>query len=108
MNIVVADSLVRGALSPERQFHGIQSNLGAWEIARLMGRGRSYGEGPLPGLLRAAAEAPDTGVILLREEGADAGSATSGGGMLAEWVEPLGEVLSGACRVLPGESPGGS
>ena len=99
MNIVIADSLVRGALSPERQFHGIQSNLGAGEIARLMGRGRSYGEGPLPGLLRAAAEASDTGVILLREAGAQEGSDTSGEEMLAEWVEPLEEVLPVAAVV---------
>ena len=99
MNIVIADSLVRGALSPERQFHGIQSNLGAGEIARLMGRGRRYGEGPLPGLLRAAAEASDTGVILLREAGAQEGSDTSGEEMLAEWVEPLEEVLPVAAVV---------
>jgi ADP-ribose pyrophosphatase len=99
MNIVIADSLVRGALSPERQFHGIPSNLGAGEIARLMGRGRRYGEGPLPKLLRAAVDATGAGVILLREDPVAGGEESAGEGMLAEWVEPLEDLLAGAAVV---------
>jgi ADP-ribose pyrophosphatase len=99
MNIVIADSLVRGALSPERQFHGIPSNLGGGEIARLMGRGRGYGEGPLPKLLRAAVHTAGTGVILLREDPAAAGGEASGEDMLSEWVEPLEPVVGGAAEV---------
>ena len=99
MNIVVADGLVRAALSPERQFHGLPSNLGAVEIARLMGRGRGYGEGPLPNLLRAAVRNAGTGVILLREVSpAGAGESTSEE-MLSEWVEPLEPLLDGAAEV---------
>ena len=80
MNIVIADSVVRETLSPERQFHGIPSNLGAREIARLMGRGRAYGDGPLPSLIRAAADSGGrTGLVLLREVATEGGGGSSEG-----------------------------
>lgn len=96
MNIVIADSLVRETLSPERQFHGIPSNLGAREIARLMGRGRAYGEGPLPSLVRAAAEPGGrTGLVLLREV-ASADAASSSQDPLSDWVDPVRSVVDRA------------
>jgi hypothetical protein len=55
MKIVIGEGLVRATLSPEKQFLGIPANLGAREIGRLMGRGKLYGDGPLPALIRAAA-----------------------------------------------------
>jgi hypothetical protein len=96
MNIVVADSLVRSTLSPEKQFNGLPSNLGAREIARLMGRGRAYGDGPLPRLIRASAESgASTRLILLREEAESAGAHSESAGTLSEWVEPLEELAEG-------------
>ena len=72
MRIVIGEGLTRANLSPERQFQGIQANLGAREIARLMGRGRQYGSGPLPMFLHSCAERAggDDGaphLVLLRE-----------------------------------------
>jgi hypothetical protein len=93
MKIVIADSLVRSTLSPERQFHGIPSNVGSREVARLMGRGRAYGGGPIPRLLRAVVEsAEDTGLVLLREEGPDPESVGGPTETLSEWVEPVSSV----------------
>jgi ADP-ribose pyrophosphatase len=114
LNIVIADSLVRETLSPERQFHGIPANLGAREIARLMGRGRAYGEGPLPSLIRAAAESGGrTGLVLLREVApTDEATGTSNGvsgarGVLAEWVDPVRSVAAEASALdcAPGRIP---
>ncbi len=113
MNIVIADSVVRGTLSPERQFHGIPSNLGAREIARLMGRGRAYGEGPLPSIIRAAAASGGrTGLVLLREvapqDEAGASNGVSGAReALAEWVDPVRSVAAAASALdcAPGRIP---
>jgi ADP-ribose pyrophosphatase len=93
MRIVIADNLVRSTLSPERQFSGIPSNVGAREVARLMGRGREYGDGPIPRLLRGiASDSGGTGLILLREEAPGGPDGDGPGDTLAEWVEPVAPV----------------
>ena len=68
--IIIGDGLTNEALSPENQFQGSPENVGLREIARLLGRGKTFGEGPLPTFLRFAssahAEGKPVGVILLR------------------------------------------
>jgi hypothetical protein len=109
MKIVIGEGLVRATLSPEKQFLGIPANLGAREIGRLMGRGKLYGDGPLPALIRAAAsEETEPRLILLREEAGsnETDSADSRGmDVMSEWVEPIEAVANQAAVVacLPGQ-----
>ncbi len=104
MHIVIGDGLTRANLSPERQFQGLPSNLGAMEIGRLMGRGRKYGEGPLPTLLRSAAGSANGGprLILLREAldaRAHESSTSAGAEAMSAWVEPVGELADQAAVI---------
>ena len=104
MQIVIGDGLTRGILSPEKQFQGIQSNLGIREIGRLMGAGRAFGEGPIPTFLQQVVESGSEGprLIFLKDEPAvDGGSEASRALDLAmsEWVEPL-EGLAAGARVV--------
>ena len=103
MNIVIGDGLVRAVLSPEKRFQGIPANLGAQEIGRLMGRGRRYGEGPLPALLRAAATSEvGPGLILLREvveSSPEERDLREGGDAMADWVEAV-EPLAGDLPIV--------
>jgi hypothetical protein len=59
--IIIGDGLTSDVLSPEHQFQGSRSNIGPREVARLMGRGKSFGEGPLPTFIAQAAEARSGG-----------------------------------------------
>ena len=54
--IIIADGLTKDFLSVEQPFAGARQNVGRAEIDRLMGRGKAYGNGPLPAFLRAATE----------------------------------------------------
>ena len=97
MRIVIGEGLTRANLSPERQFQGIQANLGAREIARLMGRGRQYGSGPLPMFLHSCAERAggdngDPRLVLLRERQyrrSGEVQADAGADLMSAWVEPI-------------------
>jgi hypothetical protein len=103
MRIVIGDGLTRAHLSPERQFQGLPANLGATEIGRLMGRGRAYGHGPLPALLRNAMDADKSGsgVILLREapDSGEGASTSEGAEVMSAWVDPVEEVVQHATVV---------
>jgi hypothetical protein len=94
--------LTNAVLSPDHQFQGSQSNVGQREIARLMGRGKSFGQGPLPTFLKHAVELQARGgpvsVVLLAEKDAD--------GALG-LVPPIDEVASDASIIVtpPSEIP---
>jgi len=97
MQIVIGDGLTRGILSPEKQFLGIQMNLGAREIGRLMGAGRAFGKGPLPSFLHSVADAGHEGpkLVLLQDLAAAIGEEEEPPeleAVMAEWVEPLEEI----------------
>ena len=94
MQIVIADGLTRGMLSPEKQFLGIRRNLGGREIARLMGSGRAFGKGPIPSFIRLLTEAGPEGprLILIQEVAAEDGEGGENSeleGVMREWVEPI-------------------
>ena len=59
--IVIADGLTRNVLSPDHPYRASHENVGDREIERLVGRGKSYGEGPLPAFLRAVSMADSRG-----------------------------------------------
>lgn len=71
--IIIGDGLTNDVLSPAHQFEASKENVGQREIARLLGKGKSFGDGPLPSFLRHALEARTRGesvhlVLLQRAE----------------------------------------
>jgi hypothetical protein len=63
--IIIGDGLGRDVLSPELPFRESRQSVGRAEIERLLGRGKAFGEGPLPTFLREAVAARDRGVELV-------------------------------------------
>ena len=59
--IIIGDGLTNDVLNPEHRFQGSRSSVGQREIARLMGRGKTFGEGPLPTFAKRALEAQENG-----------------------------------------------
>ncbi len=95
MRIVIGDGLTRECLSPEMQYNGHPSNVGAREIERLLGRGKTFGQGPLVRLIASAVEAgsgSNVGVVFL-------GTPTDGAEDI-EWVDPL-QKLAANVTVVP-------
>ena len=93
--VIVGDGLTKDILSLEHPYQTSKSNVGRREIERLMGRGKAFGDGPLPSFLREAIEARSRGaavqlVLLKDEEGAGA----------SELVDPLSELAESAV-VIP-------
>ena len=95
--IVIADGLTKEFLSREQPFAASPTNVGRAEIDRLLGRGKAYGQGPLPTCLRALAEESQSGsgprLIELR-----------GAGPVLEILEPVlarAKVLANASDVIP-------
>ena len=70
--IIIGDGLTKDFLSAEQPFADERRNVGKAEIDRLLGRGKAYGNGPLPSFLRAAAENvrqdAESQLILLRSD----------------------------------------
>ena len=93
--IIVGDGLTKDILSLEHPYQISKSNVGRREIERLMGKGKAFGDGPLPSFLREAIEARSHGaavqLVLLKEE-------EGGGG--SELVEPLSKLAESAV-VIP-------
>ena len=79
--IVLGDGLEEEVISPQMRYFDSRTHVGEREVERLFGRGRGYGQGPLPTFLEAALERRESGarvgVILLAhvDERADAGAA---------------------------------
>ncbi len=94
--IIIGTGLVNEVLSPQQRYLESASSAGLHEINRLMGRGRKYGEGPLPTLLEAARDAASKGaaIDLLLLAGDLDGEAM---------VEPL-EAVAQAATVIPAPS----
>lgn len=104
--IIIGDGLTREVLSPELPYRDSKRNVGQAESARLLGRGRSFGEGPLPLFLRRAVETGSRGegggvILLATPPDSTAGEETStestGPGV---FVDPLQD-LSRQARVVP-------
>lgn len=98
--IVIADGLTKNVLSPDHPYRASHENVGDREIERLVGRGKSYGEGPLPAFLRAVSMADSRGkgpglVLLSPQDGED------------PFIEPVEALVSVAETVpaAPGAVP---
>jgi len=91
--IVIGDGLTNEVMSPEHQYQSSHVNVGLREIARLLGKGKAYGEGPLPTFLRTAcefrAEGGKVGVVVLGAEASE-----SPAGEFGDLVEPVGRLRS--------------
>jgi ADP-ribose pyrophosphatase len=101
-SIIIGDGLTENFLNSEAQFIATQSNIGQNEIQRLIGRGRDYGQGPLPTFLKQACLArqagADIGLLFLRnvsdfEESEETSAAAS---KAPAFTEPLKEVAAEA------------
>ncbi len=70
--IIIGDGLTNDVLSQEHQFQDSRSNVGPREVARLMGRGKSFGDGPLPTFIARATEARSGGapvsLVIIKSE----------------------------------------
>ncbi len=100
--IIIGDGLTNDVLSPQHQFQASRENVGQREIARLLGKGKAFGEGPLPAFLRAAVQARSQGaapeLLFLQPAGeaADAPSGAATSGDPAGFVEPIAQIASEA------------
>jgi ADP-ribose pyrophosphatase len=59
--IIIGVGLTNEVLSPQHQYQTAAGNVGQREIALLLGKGKSFGAGPLPTFLRSAAAARASG-----------------------------------------------
>jgi ADP-ribose pyrophosphatase len=92
--IIIGVGLSNDTLSPEARYSTSRRSVGPGEIERLLGRGKSFGEGPLARFLRAAAStAGDATRLLLLTHGADATSEEREGPLaLVDPIRACGEV----------------
>lgn len=97
--IIIADGITNEFLSPEVQFRQRMVNVGAHEVARLMGAGTHFGSGPLPTFLNHAVTdggaGAKTGLLVFRDLDEEASAHGFGVGS-ADFVEPLHECLHSA------------
>jgi len=59
--VIICSNLTNAFVSPDLPFISGKTSMGRREIDRLMGLGRKYGKGPLPGFLNTALEATKKG-----------------------------------------------
>jgi thiamine kinase-like enzyme len=94
-SIVIADGLTKNVLSPDHPHRAAHENVGDREIERLFGKGKRYGEGPLPTFLRAVAEGVSArvcGLVLLAPlDSHESDRAASAGASFVETIADLSE-----------------
>ncbi len=101
--IIIGDGLSRAVLDPDQPFRDLPRNVGPAEIDRLMGRGRMYGDGPLPAFLRAAVDAADAGapirLLLFGESVKTSGEEEHLPATASSFAEPLEEIARRCMRI---------
>ena len=105
--IIIGEGLTNDVLSPQYQFQASRENVGQREIERLLGQGKTFGEGPLPAFLRAAAQARNNGAaleLLFLQPADDAEDASSGAAMGDRRIGPP-VVLVNTCICGIGAAP---
>ena len=106
-SIIVGDGLSRDILSPDHPHRNSRANIGSREIERLMGKGKAYGDGPLPTFLRLALDAraagAPVGLVLLHDSTTDGDGEQPGPDFEAPgFAEPLEQVARDAFLVSAG------
>jgi len=102
--IIIGDGLTNEILSPQHQYQTARANIGQREIALLLGKGKTFGYGPLPTFLRSAAAARTAGepinLLFLRpaSDTTERDGAAMGPGP-EDFVDPIAEVAGGALVV---------
>ena len=100
--IIIGAGLTNDVLSSQHQFQASRENVGLREIARLLGKAKTFGEGPLPAFLWAAVEARSKGAaleLLFLQPAGDAAEAPSGAATSGDptgFVEPIAQIASEA------------
>ena len=95
--IIIGDGLTNKFLSPQHQFSSFKENLGQREIARLLGRGKVFGRGPLVTFLEHAtthSSCQDVSVFLLShaESNHHAGDGVAQISTADEFVDPISTI----------------
>ncbi len=111
--IIVCDGLTRDVLSPELHYQSNNVNVGRREIARLVGSGRQYGQGPLPRFLELAAEQvrlkdASTHLLFLVDVNAAKTSDTEAGCNIKQvLIDPFDKIAADAALVtcVPAQMP---
>ena len=103
--IIIGDGLTNAVLGRQHQFQGVKGNVGQREIERLLGKGRAFGEGPLPTFLhQATRDAAEVAVLLLQTAdvaGAESETSSHESDPLS-FVEPI-RALADAATVVRAE-----
>jgi ADP-ribose pyrophosphatase len=100
--IVIGDGLTNAVLGRQHQFQGVKGNVGQREIERLLGKGRAFGEGPLPTFLHQATRDAGEVAVLLLQDAEAAGSeieTSSHESDPSSFVEPI-RVMADAATVV--------
>jgi len=102
--IIVGDGLTNEILSPQHQYQSAPGNVGQREVSLLLGRGKSFGDGPLPTFLRCAAAARADGesvdILLVRPApGASEMEKDAAGPGPHDFVEPIAKIAGEALVV---------
>jgi ADP-ribose pyrophosphatase len=102
--IIIGDGLTNEILSPQHQYQTAKGNVGQREIALLLGKGKTFGDGPLPTFLRSAAAAHADGesvdLLFLRPtSGASEQDEAATGPGPNDFVDPIAEIASNALVV---------
>ncbi|MHC4066835.1 MAG: phosphotransferase, partial [Planctomycetota bacterium] len=105
--IIIGDGLTNEMLSPQHQYQTSKGNVGQREIALLLGKGKTFGDGPLPTFLRsavAARAASETVDLLFLKPTSDSfeGEETAKGSGPGDFVEPVAEIAGDALVVDSG------
>ena len=95
--IIIGDGLTNEILSPQHQYQTAKANIGQREIALLLGKGKTFGNGPLPTFLRSAASARAAGesvdmVFLRPAPGASEHDEAATGPGPYDFVDPIAEI----------------
>ena len=94
--IIIGDGLTNKFLSPQHQFASFKENLGQLEIAKLLGRGKAFGQGPLVTFLQHASDSKEVSVVLLSHAGSGDGVEVSPADL---FVDPVADIADG-CDVV--------
>jgi ADP-ribose pyrophosphatase len=100
--VIIGEGLTDPVVGAEARHEGGRRHVGRREVERLLGRGRSRGQGALPRLLRSAAEAKDVGLLFVLErdpEGNEAGLAATLRGL-----EEKAHTIRAATDRVPGDA----
>ncbi|TNF76601.1 MAG: NUDIX domain-containing protein [Acidobacteria bacterium] len=102
--IIIGEGLTNEVLSPQHQYQTAPDNVGQREIGHLLGKGKSFGDGPLPTFLRSAVAARAAGepvdLLFLRPiPGEPEGEKDAAGPGPLDFVDPIAEVAGEALVV---------